>query len=166
MTYRSVDDIDWSAWTPRQEATLLFIVRDGRVLLIHKKLGLGAGKINGPGGRLEPGETAARAAVREVEEELRIRPLHPEHCGMLSFQFLDGLSLRAAVFKSQEYEGTPQETREAKPLWVTIDAIPYDQMWTDDPLWMPLMLNGTPFEGYFIYDKDRMVDWKLRRQFD
>ncbi|MBT4161861.1 MAG: NUDIX hydrolase, partial [Gammaproteobacteria bacterium] len=45
--------IDWENWEPEEVATLLFVVRDGRVLLIRKKRGLGAGKINGPGGRLE-----------------------------------------------------------------------------------------------------------------
>ena len=40
----------------------------GQVLLIRKKRGLGAGKINGPGGKLDPGETFAQTAVREVQE--------------------------------------------------------------------------------------------------
>ena len=53
----SVEDVDWESWIPEQRATLLFVVKDGQVLLIHKKRGLGAGKINAPGGRLDPGET-------------------------------------------------------------------------------------------------------------
>ena len=50
---------DWSTWQPHERANLCFVVRGEEVLLIHKKRGLGAGKINGPGGRIEPGETAA-----------------------------------------------------------------------------------------------------------
>ena len=65
---------DWSTWTPKDTATLLFVLRGDEVLLIRKKRGLGAGKYNGPGGRLEPGETALACAVREVEEELCITP--------------------------------------------------------------------------------------------
>ena len=61
--------MDWNHWQPRQLANLCFIVKDGRVLLIRKKRGLGAGKINGPGGRLEPGETTLAAAIRETQEE-------------------------------------------------------------------------------------------------
>ena len=49
-----VSDVDWTNWTPTERATLLFVIRDGQMLLIHKKKGLGAGKINGPGGRIEP----------------------------------------------------------------------------------------------------------------
>ena len=39
-------DIDWANWVSDEHATLLFVVRDGEILLIHKKRGLGAGKIN------------------------------------------------------------------------------------------------------------------------
>ena len=50
---RTVNDIDWTTWQPQQRATLLFVIQGNQVLLIHKKRGLGAGNINGPGGRLE-----------------------------------------------------------------------------------------------------------------
>ncbi|MGD2110491.1 MAG: NUDIX domain-containing protein, partial [Phycisphaerae bacterium] len=63
---------DWSTWRPRQTATLLFVIRAGEILLIRKKRGLGAGKINGPGGRVDPGETPREAAIREVQEELHV----------------------------------------------------------------------------------------------
>lgn len=39
-------------------ATLMFVIDEarGEVLLIRKKRGLGAGKINGPGGKIDPGK--------------------------------------------------------------------------------------------------------------
>src|SRR6056297_3590493 len=143
VRWQSVDDIDWDAWAPQQRATLMFIVREGRILLIHKKRGLGAGKINGAGGRLEAGETPVQAACREMEEELCIRPRKPVRAGTLAFQFLDGLSLGVTVFYAKAYEGRPTETDEAIPLWFDRGAIPYGKMWDDDTLWMPLMLNAT-----------------------
>ena len=45
-----IEEIDWNAWEPQQRATLLFVIHGGEILLIRKKRGLGAGKINGPGG--------------------------------------------------------------------------------------------------------------------
>ena len=66
-----VDDIDWPLWQFTEHAVLCFIVDGDRILLIHKKTGLGAGKVNGPGGRIEPGESPLQAAVRETEEERR-----------------------------------------------------------------------------------------------
>ena len=58
--------MDWKNWIPRERANLCFIVKGGRVLLIRKKRGLGAGKVNGPGGKIEPGETSMESAIREV----------------------------------------------------------------------------------------------------
>jgi 8-oxo-dGTP diphosphatase len=161
MTMRRLDEIDWPNWRAQQRATLLFVIRDGHVLLIHKKRGLGAGNINGPGGRLEPGETPEEAAIRETREEIGVTPTGVEHCGELRFQFLDGLSIHCTVFRAADAAGTPCETDEATPLWVPLDRIPYGRMWADDAYWMPLMLAGRRFEGYFLFDGPRMLDHRL-----
>jgi 8-oxo-dGTP diphosphatase len=158
---RSVHAIDWARWVPRDVATLLFVVRDGRVLLIRKKRGLGAGKINGPGGRLEPGETPLAAAVREVEEELCVTPRLIEPGGELSFQFVDGYSLHAHVFRAGAFDGEPRETDEAVPLWYPLGALPFDEMWADDRLWLPRVLAGGRVSGRFVFDGDRMIDHAL-----
>ena len=158
---RTVDDIDWAHWVPRERATILFVIKDNQILLIHKKRGLGAGNINGPGGRLEPGETTREAAIREVEEELCITPEGVTHCGELSFQFLDGLSIHCTVFRAEGYRGTPSETEEAIPLWTSLDEIPYDRMWADDQYWIPLMLARQPFRGVFLFDESAMLDHRI-----
>ena len=93
-----LDDVDWDHWVPDKRATLLFVIRDGEILLIHKKRGLGAGKINGPGGHIEPGETMLQCAIRETQEELCVTPTGVRACGELRFQFTDGLSLHGHVF--------------------------------------------------------------------
>jgi 8-oxo-dGTP diphosphatase len=166
MKNSGIHEVDWDRWKPQQRATLLFVVRNGEVLLIHKKRGLGAGKINGPGGRIDAGETPLEAAIREVREELCIEPLGVRQRGELRFQFLDGLSLHGYVFMATDCEGEPQETDEARPLWTPIAEIPYDRMWADDRLWLPLMLEGHPVEGRFLFDGDVMltheVDIKAR----
>ncbi len=154
-------EIDWRTWTPVDHATLLFVVSGGRVLLIRKKRGLGAGKINGPGGRIDDGETPVEAAVREVEEELRVTPTGIEPRGELLFQFADGYSIHVHVFQASGCEGEPQETDEAIPLWTDLDRIPYGEMWADDVIWLPLMLEGKPFVGRFIFDGDAMLDHEV-----
>ncbi len=148
---------DWENWQPQEQATLLFVIRDGQILLIRKKRGLGAGKINGPGGRLEPGETPLEAAVRETREELGIEALDPVLSGELFFQFVDGYSLHCSVFVSREFIGEPIETDEAIPLWTPLEAIPYHEMWEDDIHWLPGMIKGDTFRGYFDFDGDKMV---------
>jgi len=163
MTPRKLSDIEWETWQAKDPATLLFIQKDRRLLLIRKKRGLGAGKINGPGGRMEPGETPRQCAIREVEEELLVTPRDPAYGGVLRFQFVDGYSLHVHIFTATEFEGTPTETDEAVPLWTSIDALPYDEMWADDRLWLPLLLEGQEFSGRFIFDGDEMLDYELEK---
>ena len=154
--------IDWTAWQPTDVATLVFVVRGGEVLLIRKKRGLGAGKINGPGGRLEPGETPSDCAVREVEEELRVTPTGVEPCGEHRFQFVDGYGIHVHVFRASGCRGTAVETDEAVPLWTPVDAVPYAEMWEDDLLWLPRVLEGRRVAGRFVFDGDAMLDHELR----
>lgn len=156
-----IEDIDWTRWTPKQTATLLFVREGDKILMIRKKRGLGAGKVNGPGGRLEPGETPRQAAIRETQEELLTTPTGVQEVGELSFQFLDGLSIHCHVFTATGYEGAPTETDEAIPLWLPVDALPYEQMWEDDRHWLPLVLSGQTFYGRFVFDGERMLDMDL-----
>jgi 8-oxo-dGTP diphosphatase len=161
---RTVRGIDWASWQPTERATLLFVLQDGQILLIHKKTGLGAGKINGPGGRLDPGEVPRDGAVREVREELCVTPTGVALAGELFFQFVDGYAMHGIVFTATGFEGDLCETHEAAPLWTPVDRIPYDRMWADDRLWLPLMLEGRGFRGWFIFDGDRMLDARVEEE--
>jgi 8-oxo-dGTP diphosphatase len=148
---------DWAGWTPVDRATLVFVVRNGEILLIRKKRGLGAGKINGPGGRIEPGESARTCAFREMQEELRVTPTGVRRRGELSFQFVDGYAIHVVVFSSDGCWEQARETEEAEPLWTPLDRIPYHEMWEDDRLWLPLLLAGESFRGRFVFDGDAML---------
>lgn len=161
MTWESYDQVPWQGWTPKDVATLLFVVRDERILLIHKKRGLGKGKINGPGGRVEGDETPRACAIREVEEELLVTPVSLHRLGLLDFQFTDGYSLRCHVYRADDCLGTPTETDEAVPMWLDLDAIPYERMWADDRIWLPMLLVGRRFQGRFLFDGDRMTGFRM-----
>ena len=159
--YAKVGDVDWENWNPEVRATLMFVIRDGKILLIHKKRGFGMGKINGPGGKLEPGETPMECAVRETQEELCITPTDVKEAGLLHFQFADGYSIHGVVFTSTDYEGEPTETDEAIPLWADLENIPFDRMWEDDSTWFPYMLSGRYFSARYIFDTDHMLDYMI-----
>jgi 8-oxo-dGTP diphosphatase len=156
-----VDRIDWAHWKATEYANLCFIMRDGRILLIRKKRGLGGGKINGPGGRLEAGETAMEAAIRETREEIGVTPTGVQEVGELFFQFLDGYKLHVAVFAASGSEGDLIETDEATPIWTDIDSIPYHEMWQDDPYWLPLVIEYKRFRGFFVFDHDRLLNHRV-----
>jgi 8-oxo-dGTP diphosphatase len=153
----TVEAIDWSSWNPTDRAVIVFVRKDDHILLIRKKRGLGGGKINGPGGRLEDGESYLEAAVRETEEEVGLTPLHLRQVADLSFVFTDGYSLYGEVFLGDAYSGRLVETDEAAPFWCPLDRIPYEEMWADDRLWLPHVLDGAYVSGRFIFDGERML---------
>jgi len=148
--------MDWKQWIPRERATLCFIVEGSRVLLIRKLRGLGAGKVNGPGGKIEPGESTGACAVRETQEEVGVTPKELRMAAELSFQFADGYSLFCVVFVATDHVGEPHATPEAEPFWVEKTAIPYEKMWQDDCLWLGRVLAGERLRGFFEFDGDRM----------
>jgi 8-oxo-dGTP diphosphatase len=158
---RDVSQIDWARWQPTEYANLCFVMRDGQILLIRKKRGLGGGKINGPGGRIEKGETALDSAIRETQEEIGVTPLGLEHIGELFFHFLDGYKLHVAVFAANGCEGRLRETDEATPLWTDLDKIPYHEMWQDDPHWLPLLVARRKFRGYFMFDVEQLLSHRV-----
>ncbi|MBK1829355.1 8-oxo-dGTP diphosphatase [Verrucomicrobiaceae bacterium R5-34] len=151
--------VDWSVWQGEMPATLMFIVRDGEVLLIEKLRGIGMGKINGPGGKIDPGETPLECVIRECQEELHITPIKPVKMGELWFAMSDIPDIHCHVFTATEFEGTPTATEEAVPIWTKIEDIPWDKMWEDDAHWLPQMLEGQKFLGRFLFEGERM-QWR------
>lgn len=137
---------------------------DGLLLLIRKRRGLGKGKINAPGGRIERDETAVQAAVRETREEVGVNPLDPYPVADLSFQFVDGYALYCTVFFADSYSGEPRETEEAFPFWCAQTAIPFEEMWEDDRHWLPRVLDGEYVSGRFAFDGDRMLTCEMDRR--
>lgn len=164
MTPKTVDEVQWSTWEPKERAVLCLVRDNNDLLLIHKKTGLGAGKINAPGGRIEPDETPRFAAIRETEEETGIIPINPEQRAELSFIFTNGYSIHGTVFLATEYSGTMIETPEALPFWRSIEDLPFERMWEDDTLWLPKVLNGAYVQGFFIFDEDSMLSHRIELQ--
>jgi 8-oxo-dGTP diphosphatase len=149
--------VPWQSFVPDEHAVLCF-VRDGnRILLIHKRRGLGKGKVNGPGGRLEPGELAIDAAKRETMEEVGVDVFELMESATLQFSFVDGYRLLVTVFLTESYHGREITTDEAIPFWADINAIPYENMWEDDQIWLPLVLARNYVSGRFLFDGDTML---------
>ncbi|KAI5843857.1 NUDIX hydrolase domain-like protein [Morchella snyderi] len=134
-----------------------------RVLLGYKKRGFGEGKYNGFGGKVEPGETIAEGAIRELEEEACIKAKNLPYHGIL---FLESTAdskapiLEIHVFTATEWTGEPMETEEMRPKWFAppstthrssdSPAIPFHNMWEESCEWLPLVLGfyfPTPRRG-------------------
>lgn len=141
-----------------QEATLCYIIDDGEVLLIEKRRGLGSGLYNGPGGKLEPGETPREAIRREVDEEVGLDVHDPRKLAELSFTHDGDLVLFVHVFRATEYSGKARQSPEAKPVWFDRDELPYDEMWEDDYLWLPHVIDGDTLIGEFAFEGGTTLD--------
>jgi 8-oxo-dGTP diphosphatase len=155
---------DWQQWQPGLRATLMFIVDETshQVLLIRKKRGLGAGKINGPGGKMDPGETSLQCAIRETQEELGVTAFDPVKHGELWFQFVDGLSLHVDVYRATCWRGEAIETPEAIPLWTPLSALPFEEMWADDRFWLAeVLIEKKHFIGKFLFEGDTMLSTEI-----
>lgn len=139
----------------------MFVLQGNEVLLIRKKRGLGAGKINGPGGRIEGNETPEQCAIRETNEELLINPLRPRFAGELFFHAEDMPRIHVHVYVAHEYEGTPAETEEAIPIWFRLEDIPFDEMWDDDRIWLGHVLRGGSVKGYFTFIEESLIDHEV-----
>jgi 8-oxo-dGTP diphosphatase len=144
-----------------QDGTLLFLVRGEpptELLLGWKKVGFGAGKYDGFGGKIEPGETVMEAALRELAEEcgVRAREASVRPVAYLDFRFPHRPEWDQVVYAylATAWDGEPVETDEMIPQWYALADIPYAQMWQDGRLWLPQVLAGECLRGRFVFSAD------------
>jgi 8-oxo-dGTP diphosphatase len=136
------------------------VTRDGepQVLLGHKKTGLGLGKIVGLGGHVEPDESPAEAAAREVKEESGVHVLTSDLTEVayitFLFPFRPAWDMTVNVFTTGTYDGDPAETDEIRPEWFARTALPLDRMWDDAKQWLPRVLDGERLRATFSYARD------------
>lgn len=136
-----------------KKCTLVLLVTNRRVLLAMKKRGFGQGRWNGPGGKIEPGESIEQAMVRECQEEISVTPLLYQKMAIHDFVFPEGQpDMQVHAFVCSKWRGEPAESEEMAPRWFDIDKIPYDQMWQDDKYWLPAVLAGRQLHTRFDFD--------------
>jgi 8-oxo-dGTP pyrophosphatase MutT (NUDIX family) len=146
-------------------ATLLFLIKNDQILLAMKKRGFGAGRFNGVGGKPEESETIEQALVRESIEEISVRPTKFEQVALIDFdEYFKGepAIMHIHVFIATEWTGEPTESEEMVPEWFNQNKIPFNQMWPDDPYWLPQVLDGKKIKANFKLDKnDKIVSHKI-----
>ncbi|CAH3136765.1 unnamed protein product [Porites lobata] len=144
--------------------TLAFIRNGNNILLGMKKRGFGAGRWNGFGGKVDADETILQAAKRELWEESGLTVDELQEAGILKFEFVgEAQIMEVHVFTTSIFKGTPAESDEMRPKWFSLSEVPFSDMWPDDPLWFPLMLNGQKFSGYFKFKgHSEILDYTLQ----
>jgi 8-oxo-dGTP diphosphatase len=139
-----------------RQQTLAFIVDTAThsVLLGEKKTGeIGLGTLNGPGGRIEPGETVTGCVIRETKEEFGITLFRSLliPVGTIT-SFVDAKPFaRVYLFWAHVWKGSPTETESMIPQWVRMPQLPYDRMLSGDRHWMPRALARKRFNADVHY---------------
>ncbi len=146
--------------------TLLFLKREGELLLAMKRRGWGVGRWNGVGGKIEPGETIEQALVRECQEEIDVTPLvfHKvaEHDFVMDSETNAPWHIYVHTYLCDSWEGEPTETQEMTPKWFAVPNIPYDEMWQDDRYWLPKVLAGRLLTSRFTFNvQQNMTSQKI-----
>ena len=132
------------------EATVVFPVRDGQVLLAKKTRKIGAGCWNGYGGGIEEGDASIEAtALRELEQEsglvgsasdlLKIALCYFSNTKSDGTQFV----AKVHIYTLSDWTGEPRATEEmSDPTFFPLDALPLQEMMPADKDWVPRALRG------------------------
>ena len=139
-------------------ATLCFPVREGKIFLSRKKHGLGAGFINGYGGKmLEEDLSIEDSAIREIQEEsgVLVAKESLEKVGIVDFFRGGEYTFECHIYIFRNWEGEFKETEEmAAPLAYDIADPPFEQMFPADRKWIPLICRGHKIRAKCYFDQD------------
>ncbi len=136
---------------------LVFLTRGDEVLLLHgapdKKLW--AGKYNGLGGHIEPGETPHRAAIREVEEEAGLTLTALTLRAIVHVTLASAPGVLFFVFTGAAPPGELHASTEGAPVWVARSDIAKLPLVEDLPELLPRVLEPGPLiYGHYTFSAD------------
>jgi len=136
---------------------LVFLTRGDEVLLLRgaPDKTLWAGKYNGLGGHIEPGETPHQAAIREVEEEAGLT------LAALTLRAVVHVTLASApgvlffVFTGAAPPGNLRASDEGAPVWVARSELGALPLVEDLPELLPRVLEPGPLiYGNYTFSAD------------
>ncbi|MDD3035547.1 MAG: NUDIX domain-containing protein [Candidatus Saccharimonadaceae bacterium] len=144
-------------------ATLCFPINGDEVLLAEKQRKIGAGYLNGFGGRIEGvDDDIEDTNIRETEEEIGIRIKIAKKMGEIVFHnpsdYSELRKMVVHIFTANDWDGEPKETDEMKNIaWYKIADLDYDKFLPADRLFMPQILSGKCVKGLIEYNDDWSV---------
>lgn len=140
-------------------ATVVFPVKDGKVLLGRKTKKIGVGKYNGFGGKQHGDETIEHTAARELYEEtglgLKVDNKDLELCAIVDFDNGDFVHFKVYFYIANNFTGEFKDTDEMIDIdWFDVKNMPYDNMLAADKIFVEKIFNGEKFSAKIKYNKD------------
>lgn len=141
-------------------ATLCYLKQDGKTLMLHrnkKATDMHAGKWNGLGGKLEPGESPEQCVIREVREESGLEIRNPRYHGLLLFADFQGEDWYVWVFTAREFSGQMTESAEGRLAWIPDEEILLLPLWPSDRVFLPWLEQDSIFSARFQYRGEQLL---------
>ena len=152
-------------------ATLGYVMSPDRrrVLLIHRTGRPGdhhAGKFNGLGGKMDPGEDVVACMRREIREEAGIECDELLLRGTISWPGFgkSGEDWFGFIFRIDRWHGELKSRNNEGTLdWVDADQIMTLPLWEGDRFFLPLVFErgARQFHGVMPYRVGRVVSWNV-----
>lgn len=125
-----------------RETSLVYIVKDGKVLMLHrirKKNDENQGKWIGVGGKFKQGESPEECMRREVREETGLYIDHYRYCGIVTFQNDDIETEFMHLFLADRFHGSPVPCDEGDLQWLPQDQLTRIPHWKGDRIFLSLI---------------------------
>lgn len=150
---------------PTKTATLALITKGNTVLLglkVKKGADIGEGTLNGPGGKLESGQTLEECMQKEIFEEVGITVSNEQITGtkraIITFYNGTASVWEVHVYMIPLFDGEPRDSAEMIALpqgwWHAIDTLPFERMLPADREWLPRVLSGEEFSANLYLSDD------------
>jgi len=134
--------------------TVIFVIKDQKILLAKKTRVLGIGKWNGYGGGFDSkvDKTQEDCAIREFMEEsngAKIKKEFLDKVAIITFNNGDKLQFTVHFYIANDIVGIPKNSTEmADPTWFPLNKLPdWDDFMESDRIWLPLILKGEKVKG-------------------
>ena len=143
-------------------STLCYIVKDGKVLMLHrvkKKNDINHDKWIGIGGKFEPEEAPEECILREAKEETGLTLTSWRCRGVVTFLQEGGEGEYMYLFTADDFTGELTECDEGDLQWVSLDFLDALPKWEGDQIFLDLLWQDAPFFLLTLrYQGDRLVE--------
>ena len=143
-------------------STLCYIVKDGKVLMLHrvkKKNDINHDKWIGIGGKFEPEEAPEECILRETKEETGLTLTSWRCRGLVTFLQEGGEGEYMYLFTADDFTGELIECDEGDLQWVSMDFLDALPTWEGDRIFLNLLWQDAPFFLLTLrYQGDRLVE--------